>query len=107
MTRVPWVATGFVLATAVALGSGQATQTAGTTQQATCTSQAAASKSMGPSFMTLRVTDVKPDMMSDFVALQKSDTIPGLQKAGIEWRDAWRAAVVGSANTIAFITPIK
>jgi hypothetical protein len=70
-------------------------------------SQAAASKSMGPAFMTLRITDVKPDMMSDFVALQKSDTIPGLQKAGIEWRDVWRSAVVGSASTIAFITPIK
>jgi hypothetical protein len=57
--------------------------------------------------MMLRLTDVKPDMMSDYVALQKSDTIPGLQKAGVEWRDAWRTAVVGSANTVAFVSPLK
>jgi hypothetical protein len=105
MTRVPWVATGFVLATVVVLGSGPTLQTTGTTQQTT--SQAAASKPTGPNYMLLRLTDVKPDMMSDYVALQKSDTIPNLQKAGVEWRDAWRAAVVGSQNTVAFVTPIK
>jgi hypothetical protein len=105
MTRAPWIATGFVLATVVALGSGPASQTTGTTQQTT--PQAAAPKSTGPSYMILRVTEVKPDMMSDFIALQKSDTVPGLQKAGVEWRDAWRAAIVGSANTFAFVTPLK
>ena len=109
MTRAPWVATGFFLATVVASGSGPANQTAGTTQQQQSQSmpQASATKPSGPPFVMLRVTYVKPDSMSDFVALQKSDTIPGLQKAGVEWRDAWRSAVVGQPNTVAFITPLK
>jgi hypothetical protein len=109
MTRAPWVITGFFLATVVAAGSGPAGQTqkpaTGTTQQTM--PQASATKPAGPTFVTLRIVDVKPDMMSDFVALQKSDTIPALQKAGVEWRDAWRTAVVGSPYTIAFITPVK
>jgi hypothetical protein len=29
-----------------------------------------------------------------------------LQKAGIEWRDAWRAGMFGSTYTVAYITPI-
>jgi hypothetical protein len=107
MTRAPWVATGFFLATVVVAGSGPQNQTAGTTQQQQSMPQASATKPSGPSFVVLRVTNVKPDSMSDFVALQKSDTIPNLQKAGIEWRDAWRNAVVGQPNTVAFITPLK
>jgi hypothetical protein len=102
MTRAPWIATGLVLATVVAVGSGP-----GQSSQTTANTQQAASKSTEPSIIVLRVTDVRPDMMSEFVALQKSDTIPGLKKAGLEWRDAWRSAVVGSANTIAFLTPAK
>jgi hypothetical protein len=113
MTRAPWVATGFFLATVVALGSGPAGQTqkqsppptTGTTQQTM--PQASATKPAGPPFGMLRVTDVKPEMISEFVAMQKSETIPGLQKAGVEWRDAWRAAATGSPFTVAFITPLK
>jgi hypothetical protein len=96
MTRAPWIATGLVLASVVGLA-----QTTGTSQPP------AATKSSEPTFVTLRVTDVKPDMMSEYVALQKSDTIPGLKKAGIEWRDVWRAAVVGNPGTVASITPLK
>jgi hypothetical protein len=101
MTRVSWVATGFLLATAVTFGQSQ--------QQSTpqSQSQAAGTKAMGPQFVLLRVVDVKPDAMNDWVALQKSESIPGLKKAGVEWRDVWRSAIVGSANTMAFITPIK
>jgi len=105
MTRVPWVATGFLLATVVTFGSGPQSQTTGTSQQTT--PQAAAPKSTGPAFMMLRITEVKPDSIQDFIALQKSETIPGLQKAGVEWRDAWRNAVVGSVSTVAFVTPLK
>jgi hypothetical protein len=96
MTRAPWIATGLVLATVVV-----ASQTTGTSQQP------ASPKSSEPLFVTLRVTDVKPDMMSEYVALQKSDTIPGLKKAGIDWRDVWRAAVVGNPGTVATIMPLK
>ncbi len=101
MTRAPWIATGLVLATVAVVA-----QTTGTPQQ---TPQQTAPKpsASGQMFVTLRVTDVKPDMMSEYVALQKSDTIPGLKKAGIEWRDVWRAAVVGSPGTVATVMPLK
>ena len=113
MTRAPWVATGFFLATIAAAGSGPAGQTqkpsqtpaTGTTQQTM--PQASPTKPSGPTFMMLRITDVKPEMMSEFVAFQKSDTIPNLHKAGVEWRDAWRNAAVGTPFTVAFITPLK
>src|SRR5689334_5885075 len=103
MTRAPWVATGFLLATAVTFGFGpQSTQKPTTpSTQSTPSAQSAAPKAMSPQFVILRIVDVKPDSMADFVALQKSDTVPGLKKAGIEWRDTWRAAVVGSPNTVA------
>ncbi len=111
MTRAPWVVTGFLLATAVTFGFGpQSTQKPATQQPATSSTpsaQSATPKAMSPENVLLRVTEVKPDAMADFVAAQKSDTIPGLKKAGVEWRDAWRNAVVGSPNTVAFITPIK
>ncbi len=114
MTRAPWVATGFLLATAVTFGFGpQSTQKPATQKpatpatQSTPSAQSAAPKAMSPQFVILRIVDVKPDSMADFVALQKSDTVPGLKKAGIEWRDTWRAAVVGSPNTVAFVTPLK
>src|SRR6476620_9131517 len=98
MTRAPWVATGLVLATVVVASQSQTT---GTSQQT------ASPKSPESMFVTLRVTDVKPDMMSEYVALQKSDTIPGLKTAGIEWRDVWRAAVVGNPGTVATVMPLK
>jgi hypothetical protein len=60
-----------------------------------------------PEFVLLNVVEVRPDSMADYVALQKSETMPALQKAGIEWRDAWRAATFGDAFTIAYVTPIK
>jgi len=108
MTRAPWIATGFFLASVVAAGSGPQQKPATTSSPTqSATPPAAAMKASGPPFVILRITDVKPDMMSEYVALQKSDTIPGLQKAGVEWRDAWRSAVVGTPNTVAFVTPLK
>jgi hypothetical protein len=60
-----------------------------------------------PQFVLLNIVDVRPDAMAEYVALQKSETMPALQKAGVEWRDAWRAATFGDAFTVAYISPIK
>ncbi len=53
--------------------------------------------------MLLVVVDVKPDMWDDYVALQKSDAIPALQKAGVERRSAWRTAALGPAYSVAYL----
>jgi hypothetical protein len=59
-----------------------------------------------PIALMLTIVDVKPDMMADYVALQKNETIPNLQKGGVEWRDAWRAGFFGTTYTVAYVTPL-
>ena len=51
----------------------------------------------------LVVVDVKPDMWDDYVALQKSDAIPALQKGVIDHRSAWRTAALGPAYSVAYL----
>ena len=68
---------------------------------------ATATPPAAPMFIRLTIVEIRPDMLPDYVALQKSETIPALQKAGIPWRDAWRTGVFGSSFTVAYIAPIK
>lgn len=70
--------------------------------QATMPATAAA-----PHFVMLTIVDVRPDMMADYVALQKNETIPALQKGGLEWREAWRAGAFGTPYTVAYVAPLK
>jgi hypothetical protein len=99
MARVPLVSPRslvplLVVALLVALGLGAVRQTADAPPPA------------APAFLMLTLVDVKPDQMNDFVTLQKDETIPNLQKGGVEWRDAWRAGLFGSTFTVAFVSPI-
>jgi hypothetical protein len=114
MTRVPLVSRpGFTAAAALVLGvvmsvADVATQTQPSSKPTQAPSAAAASSTpAAPTFIRLTIVEVRQDMVLDYIALQKSDTIPAMQKAGIQWRDAWNSAVFGSSNTIAYITPLK
>jgi len=51
--------------------------------------------------------DVKPDMLTEWEDLQKSELNPALKKAGIPWRYAWRPAVFGDAYMRVSVTPIR
>jgi hypothetical protein len=114
MTRVrlvpprPWA---LFAAAALVLGvmssvADVATQTQ-TSAKPTQPPAATAATPAAPMFVRLTIVEVRPDMVADYVALQKSETIPALQKAGIEFRDAWRTGVFGSGFTIAYIAPLK
>lgn len=111
MTRVP-LARPWALLAAAALVMGVmsiadvATQTSAKPAQAPSAS-ATATPPAAPVFIRLNIVEIRPEMVPDYVALQKSDTIPALQKAGIPWRNAWRTGAFGSAYTVAYITPIK
>lgn len=116
MARVPKVSPrslAFVLCTTViALTLGVArpssVQTPAQPPQPSMKTPAAAQATPAPpTFLLLTLVDVKPDMMADYVALQKNETIPTLQKGGVEWRDAWRTGAFGTNYTFAFVAPIK
>jgi hypothetical protein len=110
MTRVPLVSHPWALVAAAALVMGVmsaadvATQTSAKPAQAP---SAAATPPAAPMFVRLTIVEIRPEAVSDYVALQKSDTMPALQKAGVAWRDAWRTGVFGSSFTVAYIAPLK
>jgi len=58
------------------------------------------------SLAQLVIVDVKPEAWDDYVALQKAETIPALQKGGIERRSAWRPQALGKGFRVAYIYPI-
>jgi hypothetical protein len=56
---------------------------------------------------SLNVVTVKPDMVPAYVALQKSEIIPALQKGGQAFRETWRTAVFGDPFMFAHVAPIS
>lgn len=110
MTRVPLVQRPWALFAVFALVFGVmladvATQAPPSTKPTQAPAAAAATPT-APVFIRLTVVDIRPDMVPDYVALQKSEVIPALQKAGIQWRNAWRTGNFGSAFTVAYLAPI-
>lgn len=69
--------------------------------------QARAAAPAAPSYMSINVVKVKPDMLTEWQDFQKNETIPALKKAGVSFRSAWQTAIFGEAYEYVFITPIK
>jgi hypothetical protein len=110
MTRVPLVSRPWALVAAAALVAGVMSVTAATqtptTSKPTQAPAAAATPPAGPTFIRLNVVEVRPDSVAEYMALQKSDVIPALQKAGVPYRNAWRTGAFGANFTVAYLTPI-
>jgi hypothetical protein len=109
MTRVPLVQRPWALVAAAALVMGVtvsdvATQQAGT--KPTPAPSATATPPAAPVFMRLTIVEIRPEMVADYVALQKGETIPALQKAGLPFRHAWRTGQFGTGFMVAYIAPI-
>jgi hypothetical protein len=110
MTRVPPVSRALGLTAVLALVFGimlvdVATQ-APSSSKPTQAPAAAAATPAAPVFIRLTIVEVRPDMLQDYIALQKSETIPALQKAGVKYRNAWRTGNFGSTFTVAYLAPI-
>jgi hypothetical protein len=82
-----------------------ATQQAGS--KPTQAPAAAATPPAAPTFIRLAIVEIRPDMVADYLAMQKSETIPALQKAGVPYRHAWRTGQFGTGFTVAYLSPIK
>jgi hypothetical protein len=110
MTRVPLVSRPWALIAAAALAMGVISSANVATQAQTSSKPAQASATAtppaAPMFVRLTIVEIRPEAINDYVALQKSDTIPALQKGGVAWRNAWRTGVFGSSFTVAYISPI-
>jgi len=55
----------------------------------------------------LAIVHVKPGSWEDYVALQKSDAMPALQKGGRASRQAWRSQSFGQSYEVAYLYPVK
>jgi hypothetical protein len=112
MTRVPLVSRPWSLVAAAALVVGVMSSVAdvATQQPSSKPTQAPSATAMPPAapvFLRLTVVEIRPDMMQDYVALQKSETMPALQKGGVPFRNAWRTAGFGQSFVVAYIAPIR
>ena len=57
--------------------------------------------------LQITVLRIKPELVTEWLEFQKTETIPMLRKAGIARRDAWQTAVFGDGSMYAFVTPIQ
>jgi hypothetical protein len=56
---------------------------------------------------SVTIVTVKPDMMTEWVEFQKTQTIPMQQKGGVKTRDVWQSgAPFGDGFTYGIVTPI-
>jgi hypothetical protein len=56
--------------------------------------------------LLLQQVRVKPEMIDQFVYLQRNETVPALKKAGVPWREVYQTTSVGRTGLFAFLTEI-
>jgi hypothetical protein len=102
---VALVATVLMMAAVAALGARQAAAPA--KPKPAAAAPAAMPAPQGESIY-LAIVRVKPGSWDDYVALQKSDNMPALQKGGRASRQAWRSSSgFGRPYEVAFLYPVK
>ncbi len=60
-----------------------------------------------PQWLQVTVVRVKPEMVTEYVEFQRTQTIPALKKAGVKSRDAWVTGVFGEGFEYVYVTPIE
>ena len=88
-----------------AAGAGQATPAA--QPKPAPAAMAAAAPAPASTSTLLAVVRVSPEWWEDYVALQKAEAMPALQKGGRTARQAWRTQGVGRAYEVAYLYPVK
>ena len=71
-----------------------------------CLAQSKQSASSATTRSQIRVTEVKPDMLNEWLALQKNQVMPALKKAGISTRTMLTNAY-GNVYEYLAITPLQ
>jgi hypothetical protein len=57
-------------------------------------------------WMSVSVVQIKPEMINEWIDLNKTVVIPALKKAGLKQREAWQTAQFGQAFEYILVTPI-
>lgn len=58
-------------------------------------------------WMRVDVVQVVPEKLDEYIELQLEEVNPGLQRAGVPWRSAWRTAEFGQTYQRVFVAPIE
>lgn len=103
--RLALAATTLMSGSVLMAGAPQATPAA-KPKTAPAAPMAAAAAPQGASIY-LSLIHVKPGSWEDYVALQKSDAMPALQKGGRASRQAWRSQGFGQPYEVAYLYPMK
>jgi hypothetical protein len=53
------------------------------------------------------ITHVKPDMLTEWIDLQKNEVVPALKKAGVKTRTVYVSGLFGPAGEYATIQPFE
>jgi len=57
--------------------------------------------------LLITVVNIKPELVTEYEAFVKGETIPAMQKAGVKWRDAWVNGVFGPSYQYVYVQPIE
>jgi hypothetical protein len=57
--------------------------------------------------LRVTVTQVKPEMLNEWIDLQKSEVVPALKKAGVKSRTVYSSGLFGTAGEYVLIAPIE
>lgn len=67
----------------------------------------AAQSAPAPVRLQIQIVNVKPDAVTDWLALQEKETIPALKKIGSPGREAWTTSIFGEAFEYFFSQPLE
>jgi len=60
-----------------------------------------------PAMFRATVTQVRPDMLNEWLDLQKNEVIPALKKAGVKTRTVYSSGLFGTAGEYLVVTPLE
>ncbi|MBZ5624550.1 MAG: hypothetical protein LAQ69_38495 [Acidobacteriia bacterium] len=64
-------------------------------------------QSATPQLARVTITHVKPDMLNEWLDLQKNEVVPGLKKAGQKTRTVYGTSLFGNSYEFVVITPFE
>lgn len=81
--------------------------TSGTdTQSAATSSSTASTATTPPQMFSVSVIRVKPELVTEWEAFLKTESLPAYQKGGVKQRETWVTATFGENFEYVFVTPI-
>lgn len=64
-------------------------------------------QSAAPQFIRLTIMHVKPEMLNEWLDLQKNEVVPALKKAGQTTRSVYHTSLFGNSYEYVVITPFQ